>query len=161
MGSLQEAKRWEGARVFDLVDRAQGTKAAAGERTVQVGASKGGSKKGTKKKAGKLFIFPKNAKQDSGGGQASGSEATMAADAMQLGAVAGAAENNVVQRAQEARKKAGETTEESMRTRIAEVEFQARAAWRDLFKDLVIDIVVGDNISTAWIAKYVARHGFS
>ena len=85
----------------------------------------------------------------------------MAADAMQLGAVADAAENNVVQRAQEARKKAEETTEEPMRTRIAEVELQARAAGRDLFKDLVMDGVAGDKISTAWIAKYVARHGFS
>ena len=63
------------------------------------------------------------------------------------------------QRAREARQMAEATVEEPMRTRISDVEIQARAAGRELFKDLVLEGVAGDKISSLWIAKYVSKHG--
>jgi hypothetical protein len=49
---------------------------------------------------------------------------------------------------------------EPLRTRITGLDLQARAGGRDLFKDMVSEGVDVEKVSTAWIAKYVARHGF-
>ena len=64
-------------------------------------------------------------------------------------------------RAQEIRKKAEETLEEPMRTRIAELEMQARISCRDLFRDMAMENMKGDKITSAWVAAYSKKHGFS
>ena len=64
-------------------------------------------------------------------------------------------------RAQEIRKKAEETLEEPMRTRIGELEMQARISCRDLFRDMAMENVKGDKITSAWVAAYAKKHGFN
>ena len=117
------------------------------------------SGKGVQKKTGKLGGAAGKAKQTLAEARASEGEAIMAEEARQLGQMADAAANQVEQRAREARQMAEATVEEPMRARIRDVEIQARAAGRELFKDLVLEGVAGDKISSLWIAKYVSKHG--
>ena len=92
--------------------------------------------------------------------QGGGGEDVLAEDARKAGKAVDAADNQLHALASEARSRAEATMVEPLRTRVTELDLQARAGGRDLFKDIVSEGVDVEKVSTAWIAKYVARHGF-
>ena len=92
--------------------------------------------------------------------QEGGGEETLADDARKAGKTVEAADNLLQARASEARSKAEASMVEPLRSRLTDLDMQARAVGRDLFKDMVSEGMDGEKVSTAWIANYVARHGF-
>ena len=159
-------------QVFSMAEeRGGGTKGSEGEKA---GPKDGRSKrgvcrgKGVSKEASKAKQKQtKNAPcaqrcnvqppphQEGGGEHALAEEARKAGDAFE------AAATQLHARAMEARSKAEATMAEPLRTRITELELQARAGGRDLFKDLVSEGVEVDRVSASWIAAYAARYGFN
>ena len=85
----------------------------------------------------------------------------MECETQALAAVGDVAAQQVEQRAAEAKAKAEASLEEPLRGRVAEVELQARMGGRDFFKDLIMDGMLGDKISTSWLAKYTSKHGYN
>ena len=87
-------------------------------------------------------------------------EAGMEQEAQRLKEVGNVAALQIEQRAQEAKARAEATLEEPFRARVKEVELQARLGGREFFKDLVMDCMHGERITTSWLAQCTAKHGF-
>ena len=102
----------------------------------------------------------KEAKEGGSKGEGEQGEAGMEKEAQRLKEVGNAAAMQIVQRSQEAKTRAEATLEEPFRARVLEVELQARLGGRDFFKDLVMDGMQGDKITTSWLAQYTAKHGY-
>ena len=113
-----------------------------------------------KKKHGKGAQGAERSNEEAKPRQEGGGEETLADDARKAGKTVEAADNLLHARASEARSKAEASMVEPMRSRLTDLDMQARAVGRDLFKDMVSEGMDGEKVSTAWIANYVARHGF-
>ena len=123
--------------------------------------SGGGGQAGAKKRKGKSGQAGKKTNKVVEEEKVGVGGEVMAEEARKLALVAEGAAQQVEKKAQEERCKAEASLEEPMRSRVAELEMQARAGGREFFKDLVMAGVSGDKISTSWIAQYATKHGYN
>ena len=93
--------------------------------------------------------------------QSNKADADLGEEARQLATAVEGVSQSVEARAQATRKLAEEALEEPMRSRIRELDMQARISCRDLFRDLAMEKIEGDKITSAWVAAYSKKHGFS
>ena len=172
-GNRQQAEEGpKQVQVFNIARNGEG----GGKRTVsdraspQEGGGRGaGSEEGhgqenapkSKKKAKKRTQKPEEPKEEAPPGGRGGADEGLAEEARKVGEAVDAAANQLQVRANEARRKAEEALAEPLRARMLDLDLQARAGGRDLFKDMVSEGVDSEKVTAIWVAKYVARHGFA
>ena len=158
---LQEMEGMVGARKFATGGEGAGPKAGGKHGGSSEDQNSGNGALEAKKKAKTSVHSPEKLKGEPPPRLGGAGDEALADDARRLGEAVEVVANQLNARAVEARSKAEATMVEPLRTRFMELEMQARVGGRDLFKDMVSDGVDVEKVSTAWIAKCVARHGFN